>query len=1475
MKKNRTKFLTFILAIFLILPALQSSAQMYKRKLDICELLYEEGRYKKAIEYVDKLLKKLEKTPEEQAATQRVLLHKAKYLEALGQYDEFEAIIADVLAKRKQQGENSMSYGVALLDIANLYLLYSDIVSAENYLNASENILGSRLSTTFDNSGDQKDLYFDSQSLHIKAYINYLRGYYEDARRFTKELQKIRLQRISTREIFFNDVTSKFESRRINRDELRKRKREYVQALTLEGQIARDKGNYALADSLFTFADEWIGQKFRKTKTDLATVRNMNEWILLKKERGDDPKSIKKQFEENLFRAERSMTFNHKEFIKTQELLIDHYTITNYYLKGKANEWELDKNTRKYYSRRKLPYAIHQRLEAKRYYYNQTGKLLSRDRQLTIAEGMLLELKNGVYRGENKKDSIPPINSAENRSLKKLAKKKEKLAREITVKVPKNHIQRVKVLEQLYLIAMANNNLDSAKIFLDELVNTNALIFGDESIPYHLSKINEADYYLRYTSQFEKAGEIFKESFDEVLAKRLNHHSFQYIGALDEYSEYLKTIGKFEEARTLTEKGLKLAEENVGKQHPYYAIELEKLIELELELGEYQVANANIDSMLNIYNEVYNKHSDLSEEYSRGLETAARYYAISGLFSEAKVSLNRGERLTRRIAATNINSTSAEEQSYLMIQTEKLRQAETLLQDIISVREEVYGTESRFLIAPYNQMAMISKINGDYLKAEELADKSYQIALKTYGDSSFKTTESLSTLAEVKTAIGSYDQAEEYLDKIININTQIFGEGHIQLAKPNTQLALTKFYSGSSKVSEVETLVRQSVEIISKSLGTDNPVYAEALKTLALVNTEAGKLEEAEQNLITSNNIWVSKLNTENNTNSAEIELLLGDVEVKRKKFDEAQKRYERSRKVYKKLFNKQHPEYIRATARLGRTHYMKGELGKAIAFTEIALDNHADVIKRFFRAMSEAEKSRFWNTIRNDYEFYNTLAVAASKKKSMVSKMYNNTLATKALLLNSSIKIRNTILNSNDDSLKADFAQWERLKEQLIEELGMSAEQLKEEGLDPKKTTKGIEALERTLSEKSSLFSQNTEETIIEWKNVQKALNDDEVAVEIIRYRHFTNQFSDSIIYAALVVTPKTSKAPLLLTLPNGNELEEKYLKYYRTCIEYKIEDQYSYENFWRPIDQVVPEGAKVYLSSDGAYNQINLEAVLNDNGEYVIDRSNIILVSNTKELVIARQEKTASDVVKEKSEQLALFGNPVYYQDLKPEEFNTYTDRPITQLPGTQAEVKSLTDLLIRQDMAPDTRINLQATEDAVDTLQNPKVFHIATHGYFLPDEIVESNSDLAKERSVSNPLLRSGLLLTNAGDLMKDNNVYNFNKGKGVLTAYEAMSLRLDDTELVVLSACETGRGDVKVGDGVYGLQRAFLVAGADAIIMSLFKVDDEATNKLMNYFYENWIVKKMDKRKAFVEAKRQLRQEFKDPIYWGAFIMVGSV
>jgi CHAT domain-containing protein len=230
-------------------------------------------------------------------------------------------------------------------------------------------------------------------------------------------------------------------------------------------------------------------------------------------------------------------------------------------------------------------------------------------------------------------------------------------------------------------------------------------------------------------------------------------------------------------------------------------------------------------------------------------------------------------------------------------------------------------------------------------------------------------------------------------------------------------------------------------------------------------------------------------------------------------------------------------------------------------------------------------------------------------------------------------------------------------------------------------------------------------------------------------------------------------------------------------------------------------------------------------------------------------------------------MFGNPTFY-------LTASTNKKYPQLPGTEKEVDELQTLLKQKGWITDEYKDKAASEEEVKALSSPKILHLATHGFYTPtkdfdglDELTESEANASE-----NPLLKTGLLLTGAGDLLNKTK-YNYNMESGILTAYEAMSLNLDQTDLVVLSACETGLGEISNGEGVYGLQRAFLVAGAKVLIMSMFKVDDEATQKLILNFYRKWQTTN-NMRQSFIDAKKELRVEYPDPIYWGAFMMIGT-
>jgi len=1397
-----------------------SSANSYYKALEICERYYEEGQYDKALEYSIRTITKLKKG-EFGFVAAKMMLYQAKYYEALGRYSDFESTLFQALKLFEIKGNESVPFGVANLEAAALYAIYSDISTAESYLRTAEDILAKNKSEIAD------DTYISFLSLYVKAQILLERGDYHGFWVIADTLKIVAQARITNIENTFELFNGKIITQKLQSSQLRRRKRQYAEILTMIAQSYRLYGDYQMAETKINEAEEWI--KSNLNNKDMAFVKNQTEKIQLRIDRLDKVEDIKKDLQSNIFLAERRLGLSHKDFFHLHQVLIDYLMNANYNSINNFQLWELKTNATKFYGKDKLQHAIWERQNAQKLMLQGNYKAAKQDLEVLL---------NDVS------------------------------------KVPANHVERIKILDLMYKLTIKADEYEVAFDFLKKKQEVQKLIYGTESVPYYFSKSDEANYYLDFTNEFQRADSLYKTYFEEKLTASIAKTHKDYVKYLFHRSEYYEVLDLYPQAKELIDEGLDILKQKFPEKSVPYAAGLERLVDLELMEGEYKAADEHVENLLKIFIEQYDGRTQ-QYEYSKTLETSARYFAVLGLFEDAKRNLGRSSRLYKRSDVSIAASKSADELAYLYVRSEKFKQAEDILLKAIEIRKARYGQDNRFLITPYNQLARLKYIFGEYIDAERLTTDSYRIARKIFGENSVKVTESLILKAELYTAMGNYQTAEEHIVDAIRIQELLYGKNHIQLANSLTQLALIKFYNGEP-IERVEELLLQVLNIIKDNLSDDNPMYAIALKNLALIYTEEGKYDEALKALQRANQIWITKLKTEKNTNSAEIELLIGDVEMGRNQVKDAITQYNKSRKTYKRIFNKNHPMHVKAMSKVGRAYYADTRYARSLKFTHRAMKNYLTYIEKFFPALSEREKTRYWNLIRTDFEFYNSLAVRAKNifREKLSARMYNNVLATKGILLSSSIKAKNRILNSRDSSLIQLYNTWVEKKEFLTEALAMSSEQLREEGIEPKKIEKEIEALEKQLSQESSEFVGTSKEKITTWKSVKKNLKEDEIAIEIIRYRHFERTFTDSVVYLALQVSSRTNKSPKVITFANGKEMEERLLRYYKSSIKFSIDDDQSYRNFWKPIDlQLPPNCKKIFLSPEGVYTQINLESVTDDSGKYLIDRISIALIGSTKDLVV-KEEK---EMMKYRRE-IVLFGNPAFYKDMNDQDILIDLKRDIPQLPGTYYEVRGIDSMLVtRTSYIVNTYTGTYATEDELDLIESPKVFHIATHGFFMPDDDdrINTESALNANRVFNNPLRRCGVLLRNAGDMMKDRNVFSYNKEPGILTAYEAMNLSLDYTELVILSACETGRGDVKVGEGVYGLQRAFLVAGANAIVMSLFKVNDEATQRLMLYFYQNWIERKMDKREAFILAKKQLRKKYPEPIYWAPFIMVGAV
>src|SRR5690606_4924431 len=471
--------------------------------------------------------------------------------------------------------------------------------------------------------------------------------------------------------------------------------------------------------------------------------------------------------------------------------------------------------------------------------------------------------------------------------------------------------------------------------------------------------------------------------------------------------------------------------------------------------------------------------------------------------------------------------------------------------------------------------------------------------------------------AETSTSLGDHQQAATDITKALQVYTDILGERHFEVAQMYAKLAMALFADNSANA-QVHQYLQKAAKIIEDRLGIETPAYAQLLTYTAYLNIAEGKYPEAFKNLEAAEKVWVKKVGKRNNVNAATINLLLGDVHYNLYDYRKARQHYQKSARLFERYFNDSHPEYVTVLAKTSRLEYMEGNEKRAIALMETVMAHYDRYIQAFFPVLSEREKTRFWNSIKEDYELYNSLIIKniSNQNDKAIAKLYDNALNTKALLLNTSIRQRQNIVNSGDEQLANDFNDWVYSKEVLSSVLGLSAQELMDQGVNKDSLIQVINNLERSLSQRAELFGDLAERQHISWQDVKSALKPHEVAVEMIRFRHFDHTFSDSVIYAALVLKNESKQdKPEIIVLGDGNAIEKKYFNNYRNSIVYGIEDDISYYQYWKPIEDKVGKVATIYFSPEGVYNQINLDAIPYPDGRYIMDNFNIILIGNTKD--------------------------------------------------------------------------------------------------------------------------------------------------------------------------------------------------------------------------------------------------------------------
>lgn len=781
----------------------------------------------------------------------------------------------------------------------------------------------------------------------------------------------------------------------------------------------------------------------------------------------------------------------------------------------------------------------------------------------------------------------------------------------------------------------------------------------------------------------------------------------------------------------------------------------------------------------------------------------------------------------------------------------RFTQAEAYTAEALDLRKTKLGETNAGVAASYNNYAVLRYNLGKYNEAEKDIEQALTILTQNNLKAAMQYAIALNNLAMVKQTIGRFDDAIKDLKEVLSISEKLQSSKSKNHLKFVSNLAL--LYQQTGKYTEAEALYLSAQSRISKT----SPDYAALLNNLALLYRVMGQDEKVEDPLVKALAIYKSNVGDESPIYAKTLNDL-GNFYRSKERYAEAEPLLTRALSIREKALGTTHPLYAQSQEDLAIHFWKKGEADKAYTLYKVVMDQSLEFINQYFPPMSEAEKTKYWDVLSPRFQrFYNFANAYARVNKEVIKYLYDYHIATKALLLNSTNKIKQSIIASKDAALITDYFTWLDQKETLARYYAYTKEELKEQKINLDSTERAANALEKKISERSKDFSEGFSNQKINHTQLSALLNDQEAIIEIVRVRTYTQNFTDQVAYLALVLT-KGVKEPTLIQLENGNQLETRYAKYYRNTIQQKQIDNVSYEQYWSKIEPALSGKKILYLSLDGAYNQLNLNTLKKADGDYLVKKYEIILLGNSKDLIAIKSRKASTP-----KKNAFLIGFP------------DYGGPELISLPGTKTELDGINKMLKLNGYQVTQFMQKEASEKNLKNIKAPELLHIATHGYFLQDVEGKDNAyGISAENALENPLLRSGLMLAGASKTVSGVSQPNLESNdNGVLTAYEAMNLNLEGTQLIILSACETGLGDVKNGEGVYGLQRAFLVAGADALIMSLWKVDDAATQQLMTNFYTNWI-KLRDKQKAFKQAQLQLMAKYKEPYYWGAFIMIGN-
>lgn len=1031
------------------------------------------------------------------------------------------------------------------------------------------------------------------------------------------------------------------------------------------------------------------------------------------------------------------------------------------------------------------------------------------------------------------------------------------------------------VYRAYYQLALQLDSVAAAERIEKKLKELALVAAGKNSARYKQETLIATYQHAINSGHWPAVIDTFGRYYDSTALAQYMVAAPQRIQLQNMYARALEETDQLKAAKIMWQETQQALVKTVGEKSLLVAGQTEQLAGVEISLGNYAVAEELLNQALTTAAKPAYRTTPI---YAAAMRKLLRIYLIYDEFSWAdevsEILVNSTFKpYFGNMVYTEANTDLAPVLAYLR---GKYLEAEDGFLAQLTEADKLGDRGRAQKIQPLNWLGQTYLELGDYPAAEESAREAMGYALALYGDSSRKYYECLQVLQRMYRLMGHSEKSMQLATQILSKEKRVYGPEHLAVAEAGTELALASYLYNDS-LPTVEPLLTQAQGIYKKIFGGEHLRIAEANKNLAAYYIDKGKYAEATTLLAEAIDIYKLKLGKKP-VQLIDVLILKGDLMVRSGKPRDAHKWYNQAEELVKQHLDVLHPKNLSLQVHKAKGWAAEGEYKKALKHLKETTQLYLNYFSLYFPYLSEREKFIVYNQSQADFDFYKTLAAQHAKEfPAAIGDIYNLSLATKGLLMNNSQGMRSLVQASKDKKVLAAFEDWQRKREELTQ---LSQAQSSDDNqAKAQKLQQDIELLEKRISSSSAaLAGFSTKGKGTTWQMVKSGLKPNELAIEMMR----TPITDDSVHYLALVVHAE-SKEPQLITLRNGAFLEQKAIRFYRNAMRYQLEDSLSAGWFWNTLAQQLPAKNRIFLSAEGVYHELNLGSLRLRAGRYLADEYDVTLVGSTREVAYqllakgSTPKKGAKPVKTTIAKTSAvLVANPTFYTDTLNQPTRMVRGVVLQPLPGTVREVKEIDSLLVAKRWTTKVTLGKEADEPTIKGLYSPGVLHLATHGIF-----VESDNPMPKRggaglmaqvSAAENSMLSVGLVLKNGGQLLESDTNTNLNRAPGILTAYEVQNMNLNQTELVVLSACETGLGHQHNGEGVFGLQRAFQVAGAKNVIFSLFKVDDAVTATLMRQFYQYWL-DGADKRTAFAKAQADVRKTHPNPAYWGSFVMLG--